>query len=111
MFELRCTKHGNFFLIPTGDNVQANRLCKEHFISPGNQYIATQYHFNKEKVQSGDVDIFWIATKYNLADIFTKALSKQVLDQLLNYLLGFAGDCKVLFEATRLILLERAQKK
>ena len=94
-----------------GDNVQANRLCKEHFISPGNQYIATQYHFNKEKVQSGDVDIFWIATKYNLADIFTKALSKQVLDQLLNYLLGFAGDCKVLFEATRLILLERAQKK
>ena len=94
-----------------GDNVQANRLCKEHFISPGNQYIATQYHFNKEKVQSKDVDIYWIATKYNLADIFTKALSKQVLDQLLNYLLGFAGDCKVLFEATRLILLERNQKK
>ena len=57
-----------------GDNVQANRLCKEHFTSPGNQYIATQYHFNKEKGQSGDVDIFWyiwIATKYNLADMFT----------------------------------------
>ena len=94
-----------------GDNVQANKLCKEHFISPGNQYIATQYHFNKEKVESGDVDIFWIATKYNLADIFTKALQKQVLDQLLNYLLGFAGSSEVLFEATRLILLERAQKK
>ena len=23
-----------------GDNIQANKLCKEHFISPGNQYIA-----------------------------------------------------------------------
>ena len=41
-----------------GDNVQANRLCKEHFISTGNQYIATQYHFNKEKVESGVVDVF-----------------------------------------------------
>ena len=68
-----------------GDNIQANKLSKEHFISPGNQYIATQYHFNKEKVASGDIEIHWINTKYNLADIFTKALTKQTFDLLLNY--------------------------
>ena len=48
---------GHLIKSPTvvyGDNVQANKLCKEHFISPGNQYIAQQYHFNKEKVQSKD---------------------------------------------------------
>ena len=89
-----------------GDNIQANKLCKEHFISPGNQYIATQYHFNKEKVASGDVEILWINTKNNLADIFTKALTKQTFDLLLNYLLGYAGNINKLFEATQLILHE-----
>ena len=102
--------YANLIQEPTkcyGDNVQANKLCKEHFISPGNQYIATQYHFNKEKVESGDVQIHWINTKYNLADIFTKALTKQTFDLLLNYLLGYAGDINKLFEATQAILTEK----
>ena len=74
------------------DNVQANRLCREHFISPGNQYIATQYHFNKEKVQSGDVIIHYVNTVNNIADIFTKALGRQVVDTILRMLLGYDPD-------------------
>ena len=74
------------------DNVQANRLCREHFISPGNQYIATQYHFNKEKVQSGDVIIHYVNTINNIADIFTKALGRQVVDTILRMLLGYDPD-------------------
>ena len=85
---------GKAFEEPTpvyGDNVQANKLCTEHFISPGNQYIATQYHFNKEKVMSGDVRIIWVDSKHNIADLLTKALTSAVLNCLLPYLLGF-GD-------------------
>ena len=75
-----------------GDNVQANKLCTEHFISPGNQYIATQYHFNKEKVQSGDIVIIWVDTKHNIADVFTKPLTSAILRTLLPFLLGFGPD-------------------
>ena len=79
-----------------GDNVQANKLCTEHFISPGNQYIATQYHFNKEKVESGDVIIIWVDSKHNIADALTKALTSAVLDYLLPYLLGFGDGIEAL---------------
>jgi hypothetical protein len=71
-----------------GDNVQANKLCQEHFVSTGNQYIATQYHFNREKVLSGDVIIHWVRTVFNVADIFTKPLEPQVIRKLSMYLLG-----------------------
>ena len=79
-----------------GDNIQANKLCTEHFISPGNQYIATQYHFNKEKVESGDVIIIWVDSKHNIADALTKALTSAVLDSLLPYLLGFGNGIEAL---------------
>ena len=57
--------------------MQTNKLCTEHFISPGNQYLATQYHFNKEKVESGDVVIIWVDGKYNIADALTNALTSK----------------------------------
>jgi hypothetical protein len=72
-----------------GDNTQANRLCLEHFISPGNQYIYQAYHFNKEAVELGFVDIRWIQTKLNIADLFTKPVSRQVLEALVPLLTGY----------------------
>ena len=62
-------------LLPTpvyGDNIQANKLCMEHFISTGNQYILTQYHFNKEKVADGTMTIIWLQTVDMLAVSFLR---------------------------------------
>ena len=42
---------GEYVREPTvlyGDNVQANRLCREHFVTTGNQYIYLPYHFARE---------------------------------------------------------------
>ena len=75
-----------------GDNTQANRLCLEHFISPGNQYIYQTYHFNKEAVALGFVSIRWLQTKLNVADLFTKPVSRQVLESLVGRLTGYADD-------------------
>ena len=72
-----------------GDNTQANRLCREHFISPGNQYIYQTYHYNKEAVELGFVDIQWQHTSMNIADLFTKPVSRQVLETLLGLLTGY----------------------
>ena len=73
-----------------GDNTQANRLCREHFISPGNQYIYQAYHLNKEAIELGFVDVQWVQTKMNIADIFTKPVSRQTFEALINQLTGHA---------------------
>nr|GEX62660.1 retrovirus-related Pol polyprotein from transposon TNT 1-94 [Tanacetum cinerariifolium] len=40
------------------------------------KHINVRYHFIKEKVEKGIVELFFIGTEYQLADLFTKALPK-----------------------------------
>nr|GEY24610.1 retrovirus-related Pol polyprotein from transposon TNT 1-94 [Tanacetum cinerariifolium] len=40
------------------------------------KHIDVRYHFIKEKVEEGIVELFFVRTEYQLADLFTKALSK-----------------------------------
>nr|GEV07036.1 copia protein [Tanacetum cinerariifolium] len=40
------------------------------------KHIDVRYHFIKEKVEKGIVELFFVETKYQLADLFTKALSE-----------------------------------
>nr|GFB96411.1 retrovirus-related Pol polyprotein from transposon TNT 1-94 [Tanacetum cinerariifolium] len=38
------------------------------------KHIDVRYHFIKEKVEKGIVELFSVGTGYQLADLFTKAL-------------------------------------
>nr|GEW09599.1 copia protein [Tanacetum cinerariifolium] len=38
------------------------------------KHIAVQYHFIKEHVEKGTIELYFVKTDYQLADIFTKAL-------------------------------------
>ncbi|GKF24822.1 hypothetical protein Tco_0080716, partial [Tanacetum coccineum] len=38
------------------------------------KHIHTQYHFIKEQVENGIIEIYFFRTEYQLADMFTKAL-------------------------------------
>nr|GEY12270.1 hypothetical protein [Tanacetum cinerariifolium] len=40
------------------------------------KHIDVRYHFLKEKVEKGIVELFFVETEYQLADMFTKALSE-----------------------------------
>ena len=71
-----------------GDNNAALNLTVEDFISTGNQYVYLPYHYNKEVVELGYVKFYPKAGKVNLADLFTKPVTKQVIDALLSYLRG-----------------------
>jgi hypothetical protein len=73
-----------------GDNKAANLLCEEDIVTKGNQHYRSPYHYNKEMVNDGQVKVHWIASAENLADIFTKAVPRQVLDSLLTRLQGYA---------------------
>jgi hypothetical protein len=74
-----------------GDNICANRLCKQHFVSTRNQHIYTPYHWVREAVVNGFAEIKWCKTEFNLADLFTKSVPMQVIIKLVNILTGY-GD-------------------
>nr|GFC53221.1 hypothetical protein [Tanacetum cinerariifolium] len=38
------------------------------------KHIHTQYHFRKEQVENGIIELYFVKTEYQLADMFTKAL-------------------------------------
>ncbi|GKE75148.1 hypothetical protein Tco_1537189 [Tanacetum coccineum] len=40
------------------------------------KHIDVRYHFIKEQVKKGIIELFFVETEYQLADVFTKALSK-----------------------------------
>jgi len=62
-----------------GDNTAAILLCEEDIVTSGNQFMATQYHYNKEVEIDGIAKALWVPTAFNLADIFTKIVLKQSL--------------------------------
>ncbi|GJY31973.1 retrovirus-related pol polyprotein from transposon TNT 1-94 [Tanacetum coccineum] len=68
------------------DNKSAIALCcnnVQHFRS---KHIDIRYHFIKEQVENGVVELYFVRTEYQLADIFTKALGRERLKFLINKL-------------------------
>ena len=72
-----------------GDNRAANGLCEQNMVTQGNQFIRTSYHYVKEAIRSGDVRVCWIDTGDNVADLMTKAVARQIYEQLAPRLLGY----------------------
>nr|GFA28469.1 retrovirus-related Pol polyprotein from transposon TNT 1-94 [Tanacetum cinerariifolium] len=57
------------------------------------KHIDVRYHFIKEKVEKGIVELFFVGTEYQLADLFTKALSVERFQYLVRRLdYGFHFD-------------------
>ncbi|GKB05424.1 retrovirus-related pol polyprotein from transposon TNT 1-94 [Tanacetum coccineum] len=48
------------------------------------KHIDIRYHFIKEHVERGTVEIYFVETEYQLADLFTKALPKERFEYLLH---------------------------
>ncbi|GJZ87613.1 retrovirus-related pol polyprotein from transposon TNT 1-94 [Tanacetum coccineum] len=48
------------------------------------KHIDIRYHFIKEHVEKGTVELYFIGTKYQLADLFTKALPKERFEYLVH---------------------------
>nr|GEV36156.1 retrotransposon protein, putative, unclassified [Tanacetum cinerariifolium] len=65
---------------PTGKHLHA---VKRIFRS---KHIDTRYHFIKEHVENGVIELYFVNTEYQLADIFTKALGIERIEFLINKL-------------------------
>nr|GEV84327.1 hypothetical protein [Tanacetum cinerariifolium] len=49
------------------------------------KHIDIQYHFIKEHVEKGTVELYFVGTEYQLADLFTKALPKERFEYLVHH--------------------------
>ncbi|GKF93318.1 hypothetical protein Tco_0280037, partial [Tanacetum coccineum] len=50
------------------------------------KYIDVRYHFIKEQVENGIVELYFVRTEYQLADIFTKPLPRERFNFLIEKL-------------------------
>ncbi|GKE08814.1 hypothetical protein Tco_1412365, partial [Tanacetum coccineum] len=65
------------------DNRSAIALCCNNVQHSRSKHINIQHHFIREKVEKGVVELYFVTTDYQLADIFTKALPRERFEFLL----------------------------
>ncbi|GJR94956.1 retrovirus-related pol polyprotein from transposon TNT 1-94 [Tanacetum coccineum] len=65
------------------DNRSAIALCCNNVLHSRSKHIYIQHHFIREQVEKGVVELYFVSTDYQLADIFTKALLRERFEFLL----------------------------
>nr|GEV47733.1 hypothetical protein [Tanacetum cinerariifolium] len=68
------------------DNLSAIALCCNNVQHSRSKHINIRHHFIREQVEKGVVELFFVTTDYELADIFTKALPMERFEFLLSRL-------------------------
>ncbi|GKD14107.1 hypothetical protein Tco_1198514, partial [Tanacetum coccineum] len=78
----------------------------------GSKHIDVRYHFIKEQVENGVVELYFVRMEYQLTDIFTKGLARERFEFLISWL-GMKSmspeTLKSLAESEEEIALERTQ--
>nr|GEZ94362.1 retrovirus-related Pol polyprotein from transposon TNT 1-94 [Tanacetum cinerariifolium] len=65
------------------DNRSAIALCFNNVQHSRSKHIDIRHHFIREQVKRGVVELYFVSTDYQLADIFTKALPRQRFEFIL----------------------------
>ncbi|GKB82280.1 copia protein [Tanacetum coccineum] len=68
------------------DNRSAIALCCNNVQHSRSKHIDIRHHFIREQVEKGVVELYFVTTDYQLADIFTKALTRERFEFLLSRL-------------------------
>ncbi|GKB55431.1 hypothetical protein Tco_0906184 [Tanacetum coccineum] len=68
------------------DNKSAIALCCNNVQHSRSKHIDIRFHFIKEHVENEVIEFYFVNTKYQLADIFTKALGHERIEFLINKL-------------------------
>jgi len=64
------------------DNTSAINISKNPVMHSRTKHIVIRYHFLKEKVAEGAVKLEFMPMKEQVANIFTKPMSKEVFEYL-----------------------------
>ncbi|GJV82333.1 retrovirus-related pol polyprotein from transposon TNT 1-94 [Tanacetum coccineum] len=66
--------------------VRTIALCCNNVQHSRSKHIDIRYHFIKEQVENGVIELYFVRTEYQLADIFTKALCQERIEFLIDKL-------------------------
>ncbi|GKD77496.1 retrovirus-related pol polyprotein from transposon TNT 1-94 [Tanacetum coccineum] len=61
-------------------------LCCNNVQHSRARHIDVRYHFIKEQVENGTVELYFVQTEYQLADIFTKPVPREIFNFLIEKL-------------------------
>ncbi|GJT62123.1 retrovirus-related pol polyprotein from transposon TNT 1-94 [Tanacetum coccineum] len=73
------------------DNKSAIALCCNNVHHSWSKHINIRHHFIREQVENDVVELYFVTTDYQLADIFTKALPRERFEFLLSRLDNMAN--------------------
>ena len=76
-------------IIVYGDNQGAIALTKNHIIHNRSKHIDVKYHFIHEKYNNKFADVIYIPSEQNVADLFTKPVTKNKLVIFQKMLFGY----------------------
>nr|GEY34470.1 hypothetical protein [Tanacetum cinerariifolium] len=68
------------------DSKSAIALCCNNVQHSRSKHIDIRYHFIKEQVENGVIELYFVNTEYQLASLFTKALGRDRIEFLINKL-------------------------
>jgi KUP system potassium uptake protein len=68
------------------DNQSCIAIAKNPVFHARTKHIEIQYHFVRELIMEGTIELVYCPTTENCADIFTKALSRDLLERHLHVL-------------------------
>jgi hypothetical protein len=68
------------------DNDSAIRMADNPIEHSCTKHIDIRYHFLRDHQQRGDIELAYVSTKEQLADIFTKPLDEKTFSKLRNEL-------------------------
>ncbi|KAJ9553111.1 hypothetical protein OSB04_017156 [Centaurea solstitialis] len=68
------------------DNTSAIAIANNPVLHSKTKHIEIRYHFIRDHVINGDVELHFIPTEYQLADLFTKPLDEKRFNQLISEL-------------------------
>ena len=73
------------------DNTGTISLGKNTMVTKRSKHIDIRYHFTRECYQNGQIDLVYVPTASNLADLFTKPMTKFKMDSFNAMLFGAGG--------------------
>ncbi|KAJ9556737.1 hypothetical protein OSB04_011351 [Centaurea solstitialis] len=68
------------------DNTSVIAIPNNPVLHSKTKHIEIRYHFIRDHVMNGDVELHFIPTEYQLADLFTKLLDEKRFNQLISEL-------------------------
>ena len=73
------------------DNQGAVKLAQNPVSNSNSKYIDVRHHFLRELVRQGDISLIHVPSKYQHADILTKALAFDVFAIHRRFLMSLSG--------------------